>query len=48
MSTKISTFRVHYDDGTTLDVDATSPDDARKVAKGRRSGIITKVKVKRT
>jgi len=38
-------FRLHYTDGTTLDVDAENPTQARDIAKGRRDGIVTKVKV---
>ncbi|MCO5144564.1 MAG: hypothetical protein M9895_00145 [Aquamicrobium sp.] len=38
-------FRLHYSDGTTLDIDAETPTQAREIAKERRAGIITKVKV---
>lgn len=38
-------FRVHFTDGTTLDIDAETPDQARKQAKEMRDGIIAKVKV---
>lgn len=38
-------FRLHYTDGTTLDVDAETPAQAREVAKERRTGIISKIKV---
>lgn len=37
-------FRLHYSDGTTLDVDAENPTQAREIAKERRTGVITKVK----
>lgn len=37
-------FRLHYTDGTTLDVDAENPTQAREIAKERRTGVITKVK----
>lgn len=37
-------FRLHYSDGTTLDVDAENPTQAREIAKEIRTGIITKVK----
>lgn len=39
------TFRLFYADGTTLDIVADTPDGARAIAKTRRDGIITKVKV---
>ena len=38
-------FRVHYNDGSTMDVDADRPDNARLKALEERKGIITKVKV---
>lgn len=41
----MSIFRLHYTDGTTLDVDAENPVQAREVAKERRTGVITKIKV---
>ena len=41
----MSVFRLHYTDGTTLDVDAENPTQAREIAKERRTGVITKVKV---
>jgi hypothetical protein len=41
----MTAFRLHYTDGTTLDVDAENPVHAREIAKERRSGIVTKVKV---
>jgi hypothetical protein len=41
----MSTFRLHYSDGTTLDVDAETPAKAREIAKERRTGTVTKVKV---
>jgi hypothetical protein len=41
----MSTFRLHYTDGTTLDVDAKNPTQAREIAKERRMGVITKVKI---
>lgn len=40
----MSVFRLHYSDGTTLDVDAETPTQAREIAKERRTGVITKVK----
>lgn len=40
-------FRLHYSDGTTLDVDAENPTQAREIAKERRTGVVTKVKVVR-
>lgn len=41
----MSVFRLHYSDGTTLDVDAENPTQAREIAKERRTGVVTKVKV---
>lgn len=41
----MSVFRLHYTDGTTLDVDAENPTQAREIAKERRTGVVTKVKV---
>lgn len=38
-------FRLHYTDGSTLDVDADTPDQARKIAKDQREGVIKKIKV---
>lgn len=38
-------FRLHYTDGSTLDVDADTPDQARKIAKGQREGTVKKVKI---
>lgn len=38
-------FRVHYTDGSTTDVEAERPDNARLKALEDRKGIITKVKV---
>ncbi len=38
-------FRVHYNDGSTMDVDADRPDNARKAALETRKGGILKVKV---
>lgn len=38
-------FRLHYTDGSTLDIDAETPKQAREIADQRRSGKITKVKV---
>lgn len=39
------TFRLHYTDGTTLDVDAENPTQARAIAKERRTAIVKKIKV---
>lgn len=41
----MTAFRLHYSDGTTLDVDAENPAQAREIAKERRTGIVTKIKV---
>ena len=41
----MSTFRLHYTDGTTLDVDAPDPAAARKKAAEIRDGFIKKIKV---
>lgn len=38
-------FRIHYSDNTTLDLDAETPAEARKIASARRNGVITKIKV---
>lgn len=38
-------FRLHYTDGTTLDIDADTPDAARKKAAAIRDGIVKKIKV---
>jgi len=38
-------FRVHYADGTAIDVEAETPAEARGIAGKRRAGIVTKVKV---
>lgn len=41
----MTTFRLFYTDGTTHDVDAEDPAQARKIAKDRHEGIIKKIKV---
>jgi len=41
----VITFRVHFADGSTLDVDAENPTVARKQATALRPVIISKVKV---
>jgi hypothetical protein len=38
-------FRVHYESGETIDLDAKDATDARERAKKRQPGIVTKVKV---
>lgn len=43
----MTTFRVHYAGGDTVDVEADDPIDARQKANQQRGGIITKVKVVR-
>jgi hypothetical protein len=43
----MTTFRLHYDDGSTLEVDAETPGEARAVGATRRTGRICKVKVVR-
>lgn len=41
-------FRIHFSDGSTVEVDAGSADAARDVARDRKDGsIVTKVKVVR-
>ncbi len=40
-------FRVHFEDGTKLDVDAETAQEASKKALKRHDGIIRKVKVVR-
>ena len=42
------TFRVHYSNGSKLDVEAANADAARKEASAIRSGIITKIKIVRS
>ena len=37
-------FRLHYSDGTTLDLEAENPTQAREIAKDRRTGVVTKAK----
>lgn len=44
MSAPLITFRIFFEDGTTIDVDASHPDDARFEANQRRGGRIVKVK----
>jgi len=41
------TFRVHFEDGQTLDVIAATPDEARRIAAKRIKGVIGKVKIVR-
>lgn len=41
----MTAFRIHFTDGSTLDVDAETPDQARKKAKEVRDTLIKKVKV---
>ena len=43
----MTSFRIHYSDGSKLTVTASNPADARKQAQARRDGIITKVKRER-
>lgn len=38
-------FRVHYQDGTKLVVDAPNPAAARKIAETRHESLITKIKI---
>lgn len=41
-----STFRVHFTDGTTIDVVAGNPNQARDIARDRKGGgIVSKVKI---
>lgn len=47
MSAKLIRFRVHFADGTTVDVDAATPTAARISAQGKNDAIVTKVKVVR-
>lgn len=39
------TFRVHFDDGTKLDISGVDSRDVPKVAKAQHDGIIRKIKV---
>lgn len=48
MSAKLLTFRVHFADGVTIDVDAATPTAARIVAEKKHDAIVTKVKVVRS
>lgn len=41
----LTTFRVHFADGVTVDVDAETPPAAREIARRGHIGNITKVKV---
>lgn len=43
----MTTFRLHYDDGSSLDVEAETPDQARSIAKSRRGGAVKKIKIVR-
>lgn len=38
------TFRVHFSDGTKLDVQAASPAEAGAAAKRQHDGVISKIK----
>jgi hypothetical protein len=40
----MTTFRIHYADGSKLTVQASNPADARKQAEAKRGGLISKVK----
>ncbi|HEX7072940.1 MAG TPA: hypothetical protein VF226_02785 [Hyphomicrobiaceae bacterium] len=42
--TALTTFRVFYSDGSTVDVAAANPYDARAAARKQRDGQIKKVK----
>lgn len=45
-STTITTFRVHFTTGHSVDVDAANPNQARDIARDRNNGgIVTKVKI---
>ncbi|CDZ43064.1 Hypothetical protein NGAL_HAMBI1146_58370 [Neorhizobium galegae bv. officinalis] len=46
MTTKIL-FRVHFEDGTKLNVPADDSSDARRIAKRKYDGIVTRVKIVR-
>lgn len=42
----MTTFRVHFTDGTSIDIVADHSDDARDIARKRKGGgIVSKVKV---
>jgi hypothetical protein len=43
-TTELTTFRVFFADGTTADVDAANPYDARAAAQKGRDAAVTKVK----
>lgn len=38
-------YRVHFADGTKLDVDAETPAQARAAAVARHPGVVTKIKI---
>lgn len=38
------TFRIHLADGSKHDIDAKTPEDARKIVQARESGLIVKIK----
>ena len=40
-----TTFRVHFDDGTKLDIRAADSRDVPKLAKAQHDGFIRKIKV---
>lgn len=43
----LTLFRVHFADGTTTDVEAATPKDAKAVAEKRHTSHIRKIKVVR-
>lgn len=43
----LPTFRIHFADGTTLDVDAVNAKDARAAAEKQHSAQIRKIKLVR-
>lgn len=43
----LTTFRIHFADGTTFDVDAVNAKDARAAAEKQHSAHIRKIKVVR-
>lgn len=38
-------YRVHFADGTKVDVEADTPAQARAVAVARHQGVVTKIKI---
>lgn len=48
MSAKLLTFRVHFADGVTVDIEAVTPTAARISAAKKHDGVVAKIKVVRS